>query len=104
MMFIKLHDTENGKILALCDEKLINEVLTDDKGIELNIKDYRNFYAGKLIDASYNLAELISLDELLSANIIGHESVAYAIKNSIIQKGHVKLINKVPYAHAYKMK
>ncbi len=102
MMFIKVHDTENGKILALCDQVLINEIITEDD-IELNIKEYHDFYKGKLIDTKYDLSESIRLDEIISANIIGHESVSYAISNSIIEQENIKLINSIPYAQAYKM-
>ena len=102
MMFIKVHDTENGKILALCDQILIDEVIVED-GIELNIKEYNNFYKGKLIDNKYNLSESLHSDEIISANIVGQESVSYAIDNNIIEQENIKLINSIPYAQAYKM-
>lgn len=101
-MFIKVHDTENGKILALCDQTLIGEVLAED-GMELNIREYHNFYKGELIDSKYDLSKSLRLDEIVSANIVGRESVSYAIDNNIIEQGNIKLISSIPYAQAYKM-
>ena len=98
----RMNSTENGKILALCDQILIDEVIVED-GIELNIKEYNNFYKGKLIDNKYNLSESLHSDEIISANIVGHESVSYAIDNNIIEQENIKLINSIPYAQAYKM-
>lgn len=102
MIFIKIHDTENGKILAMCDEKLIDEILSEDE-LVINIKNYQDFYSGELIDQHENLSSRISLKEIFSANIIGEEAVALGIRNKIIKKEHIKLINKIPYAHAYKI-
>ena len=97
---MKIHDTENGKIVAMCDESLIDKVLDDGK-IVMDIKSYSDFYKGSLITAEQ--FPDISTDKMTSANIVGKESVDTAIKNKVIERGHVKTIKSVPYAQAYKV-
>lgn len=97
-----MHDTENGIILALCDEKLIDKILVDEE-LELDIKNYQDFYNGKLINKEEILDENIKIKELLSVNIVGEEAVFYGIKNKIIEKQNIKKINNVPYAQAYRV-
>lgn len=102
MLYIKMHDTENGIILALCDEKLINEILIEGE-LELDIKNYQDFYNGKLIDKEEILDENIKIKELFSVNIIGEEAIFYGIKNKIIEKENIKQIINIPYAQAYRI-
>ncbi len=102
MIYVKMHDTENGIILAVCDEKLINEILIDGE-LEINIKNYQDFYIGELINKEELLDGKIKINEIFSANIIGEEAVFYGIKNKIIQEQNIKKIKNIPYAHAYKI-
>ncbi len=96
---MKIHDTENGKIIAMCDESLIDKVLEEGK-LVMDIKSYSDFYKGSLITADQ--FSDISTEKMASANIVGKESVDTAIKNKVIERGHVRTIKDVPYAHAYK--
>ncbi|MCL4379289.1 MAG: DUF424 family protein [Candidatus Marsarchaeota archaeon] len=98
MIYVKVHNTENGKIIAMCDESLIGKVLEDGK-LVMDLKAYSDFYNGSLITPSQ--FPDMPADEIVSANVVGEESVDVAIKHRIIGKGHVKMINGVPYAHAY---
>ena len=82
--------------------KLINEVLVEGE-LELDIKNYQEFYNGKLIDKEEILDENIKIKELFSVNIIGEEAVFYGIKNKIIEKQNIKKITNIPYAQAYRM-
>jgi len=101
MIYVKLHATENGHIVAMCDSSLINRVLSEGD-IEINLKDYSDFYRGQLLskDAVLNL---VKKEEVYSANIVGVESVEVALEKGIIEKGHVKKIEKVPYANAFRL-
>lgn len=102
MIYVKKHPTDNGIMLAMCDADLMDKVLSEGD-IEINIKDYSDFYKGDLI-SSKNVKNVIDEAMIHSANVIGKESVSAAIENSIIEKAHVKTINKVPYAQAYRTK
>ena len=102
MIYFKKHRTDNGAIIAMCDSDLIDKVLQEG-AIELNLKDYSSFYKGELISAE-QAKELINPKEIFSANVVGSKSVEVAMKSAIIEKSHIKTINRVPYAQAFKVK
>ncbi len=102
MIYFKKHRTENGAIIAMCDSDLIDKVLQEG-AIEINIKDYSSFYKGELI-TPVQAEALINTKEIFSANVVGSKSVEIAMKSAIIEKGHIKTINSVPYAQAFKVK
>ncbi len=102
MIYIKIHSTDNGDIIAMCDSELLGKVLKE-KDFEINLKDYSDFYKGELANEERAL-KLIRHDRLSSANIVGKESVSTAIKAKIIDKSSVKKVEKVPYAYAFRIK
>ena len=99
---MKSHRTDNGTIVAMCDSSLIDKVLKGN-GAELNIRDYSGFYKGELVGPAKALA-LLETKDLLSANIVGEESVRVAIDKGVIDSDNVKMIGDVPYAHAFTIK
>jgi hypothetical protein len=101
MIYIKSHKTDEGLILAMCDESLIGSVLDDGK-MFIDIKRYADFYVGELVDKA-KAKELISPEKISSVNVIGEEAIQVAISNSVISKDNVKSIKGVPYAQAYKV-
>lgn len=101
MIYIKVHKTENGDIIAMCDSSLIDKVLVQGE-VEINIRDYSEFYKGELVSEA-KAKSMIKPERLYSANIIGNESVEVAIKSHIISRENVKRVEKVPYAHAFKL-
>jgi len=84
----------------MCDESLIDKVL-EEGNILINIKGYADFYKGSLIPAR-EFGE-ISTKNMITANIVGQEAVSTAIRNKVIDQTHVKRVNGVPYAQAYKV-
>jgi hypothetical protein len=101
MIYVKLHPTDNGIMVAMCDSKLIDKILSEGE-IEINLKDYSDFYKGALLGKEAALA-LIKKDDIYSANIVGDESIKIALEKGIIEKGHLKKIEKVPYANAFRL-
>ncbi|MCL4411126.1 MAG: DUF424 family protein [Candidatus Marsarchaeota archaeon] len=101
MIYYKEHLIDEGVIIAICDENLIDKVL-EDGDLFMDISSYSDFYKGELIDPNADLK--LDLREFNSANVVGSESVAFAIKNFLISKDNVKMVGKVPYAHSYKVK
>lgn len=103
MLYLKIHETDNGKMVAMCDEPLINKVL-EEGDLFLDIKNYGEFYKGELLamgSATMVLSKVIK--EIHSANVVGPESVKVAIEAKIVDKAQVKKIEKIPFAQAYKM-
>ncbi len=102
MIYIKIHDTENGKMIAMCDSTLIDKVLKEGE-IEINIRDYSDFYKGELVGVE-KAAGMLDPKKLYSANIVGKESVEAAIKGGVILKESVRKVKSIPYANAFKIK
>ena len=102
MIYIRIHNTDNGNMLAMCDSALIDKVVSEGE-LEINIKDYSEFYKGQLVSEEGALG-IIKKEEVVSANIVGEEAVKVALKKGVIEKGHIKRISKVPYANAFRVK
>jgi hypothetical protein len=102
MLYLKIHNTESGDILAMCDSALTGRVLSEDE-VEINLKDYSEFYIGRLMDPEGAHA-LIKSTRIMTANIVGEESVRVALKSGIIKRGHVKRVMGVPYANSFRVR
>ena len=85
----------------MCDESLIDKVLEEGK-LVIDIKSYSDFYKGKLISPDEPNG-IPARSKIFSANIMGRESVKVAMDWGVIEKGHIKTVSGVPYAHAYKV-
>jgi hypothetical protein len=97
MIYLKVHETENGgRILAMCDKSLIGRVL-EEGDVYIDLKNYSDFYVGELIKDEKE----IEVKNVSSVNIIGKEAVALAIKNGVIKKDDVRTVEGVPYAQVY---
>ena len=102
MIYVKLHSTENGNMLAMCDSALIDKVLSEGD-IEINLRDYSDFYKGQLTSSKEALT-MVKREDIHSANIVGKEAIKVALDRKIIEKANVKTVNKVPYANAFRVK
>lgn len=99
MIYIKLHDTDNGSIIAMCDQSLIGKTLSEDD-LFIDLKSYASFYKGELVSPS-KAKELIDSKRIYSANIVGKESVEVAVAMGIVHESAILSVEGVPYAHAY---
>jgi hypothetical protein len=97
MIYVKEHVTEEGIIIAMCDEMLIGKVL-EEGNVVIDLKTYAEFYKGALMQPKEYMK---GNGKILSANIIGDEAVATAVDNMIIENENIKKINGIPFAHAY---
>ena len=102
MIYLKLHPTDNGVMLAMCDALLIDKILSEGD-IEINLKDYSDFYKGQHLGREAALA-LLKKEEIYSANIVGEEATKIALEKGIIEKGHLRKVDNVPYANAFRVK
>ena len=98
-MYLKIHETEAGRIVAVCDEDLLGQVLTDGKTF-LDLKKYEDFYNGKKVKSRQIKAALKSFS---SANIVGKESIAAALSTGLVSESYVKYIKNIPYVQVYKI-
>ncbi|MDE1866034.1 MAG: DUF424 family protein [Candidatus Micrarchaeota archaeon] len=102
MIYVKLHNTDNGNMLAMCDSSLIGKVISEGD-VEINLKDYSDFYKGQLVSEEGALG-LVKREEIMSANIVGKESIAVCLKKGVIERKNVREVGKVPYANAFRIK
>lgn len=102
MIYVRIHSTDNGNMVAMCDSELIDRILSEGD-IEINLRDYSDFYKGQLTSGEEALS-MIKKEEIHSANIVGEEAVKVALKKGIIEKSNVKKVSKVPYANAFRVK
>ena len=99
MIYLKIYETEKGRMIAMCDENLIGKVLKQGK-MELDLKTYSDFYRGDLISEETALS-IVTGDGLYSANIVGKNSVGIFLVKGLVDKNQVKKISKVPFVQLY---
>jgi len=95
MIYVKIHKSRDRTIIAICDKDLIGKKIKT-KDLEIDVTE--RFYKGEELTEK----EIIKLlKEAENINILGKESVDFAIKNKIIRKDSVILIKDVPHAQVY---
>ncbi len=101
MIYIRLHETEKGAVVAMCDEELIGKRLKEGKR-ELDLASYGEFYRGELVDKK-TAAKMISKEAVYTANVVGEESLSVCIEKGLASRSDAATISGVPYLHIYKM-
>jgi hypothetical protein len=98
-MYLKIHDTQKGRVVAACDESLIGRVL-EGGGAYIDLDMYRGFYVGTKAGKE-ELKQ--ALGTFSSANLVGKETVDVAVSMGLIDKKGVMYINKIPYIQIYRL-
>jgi hypothetical protein len=99
MIYLKQHDTEKGRIIAMCDEKVLGRVLSE--GVrEVDLNKYAGFYRGELVN-SEKAAEEIGDEKFYSANVVGEESVKVFLKKGMADQGSVAVVEGVPFIQIF---
>lgn len=98
-MYLKVHQSQKGAIVAACDEELIGKVL-EDKDAYMDLGKHRGFYAGRVCGKE-ELKE--ALGNFISANLVGKGPVEAAIEMGLAGKGDVRYIKKIPYIQIYRI-
>ena len=101
MIYLKRHSSPNGIVLAMCDEELIGKILKEDK-IELDLDTYSGFYKGELM-AEEDANELITDEDLYSANIVGERSLLIVMEKGLVKKEEVRRVSGVPFVQIFKI-
>ncbi len=96
-MYVKIHITGNRTITAICDEELINKTFSQGK---LILEITERFYKGEIMKED-KVLEL--MNNATNLNIVGKKAIKLAIKNNIINKENVILIQNIPHAQVYQI-
>ena len=102
MIYIKIHPSDNGSVIAMCDDSLMGAVLEEGDAF-IDINTYSDFYKGRLVKKEDALKIITDVKDFYSANIVGKESVGIALEVGLIEKVNVKKVKKVPYAQSYRI-
>ena len=92
MIFVKEHIHNNRKLLAICDGDLIGKKYEEEEKI---LEVSKSFYHGSPM---FEKDVLSLIEDNIMLNIVGEESVAFALKNKLINKKGIAKIKGVPYA------
>ncbi len=98
-MYLKIHEIGEGKIVAACDKELIGKVL-EDENIYLDLDRSRSFYVGRL-STKGELKK--ALEDFVSANLVGKNTVNVAIESGVAQESDVIYINTTPHIQIYRI-
>ena len=96
-MYLKVHENNGGKIVAVCDEDLIGKTFQEGDAI-LDLDKYKTFYHGKKVEDEEIKNAFKSFS---SANIVGKKSISLAISAGLISKDDVLHVKGVPYVQIY---
>lgn len=91
-MLIKIHKTEDRKIVSLCDETLIGKKF-EEGDLQLEVSEF--FYKGDKMDEEEILGEMRAVSSL---NIVGKEAIQFALKHNLISKQNIIKIQNIPHA------
>ncbi|MFH1840404.1 MAG: DUF424 family protein [Nanoarchaeota archaeon] len=94
-MYVKFHIKGDRTVVAICDEDLIGKTLEDKKAC---IKVTKRFYKG---EKKKEKEVAVILQEATNINIIGKKSIAFAIKQGVLDKEAVRKIKGMPHAQIY---
>jgi len=98
-MYLKIHETQKGRIVAACDKGLLGQILDDGK-VHLDLKAHRDFYKGKQAKED-DLKQ--ALARFTSANLVGKKAVAVALEMDLADEESIIYINKVPHIQLYRI-
>ena len=98
-MYMRIHETPKGRIVAACDKDLLGKVVEEGNAI-LDLKTHKEFYAGDLADEARLKGELARFS---SANLVGKKAVDVALELELVDENAIIYINKVPHIQLYRI-
>ncbi|NOR84725.1 DUF424 family protein [archaeon] len=88
---LKIHESDNKQLVALCDSELLGKVFEQNNFI-LDIDE--DFFGGDIADEK-TILESIKIAHTINAS--GNKIVEFLLSKNIIEKSHVKTIDNVKY-------
>ena len=90
---VKVHRTDGRVVVALCDNNLIGQKF-ESGDLRLDITE--RFYKGEQLKND----DMATISNASSLNVVGKESVGFALKHKLINKENIIKVGRVPYAIA----
>ena len=94
-MYVKIYETEESVLIAVCDRDLIGNTYRDS-GLKLEVTE--EFFKGELADADRVQTALL---QATTANIVGAQSIDAAISCGAIEPESVVVIGGIPHAQMF---
>ncbi len=92
MILVKIHNSGTSEVICLCDSGLLGKKFSQDN-MYLNITE--RFYRGVEMPEDKMLSLMKTSRNL---NIVGRESITFALKHHFITKESVIIIQGIPHA------
>ena len=99
MIFFKSYGTDNGSVVAMCDQELIGRVLRSGK-LLVDLDRYASFYKGELLSED-EAAERLGSEKIYSANVVGERSIGIVVKCGLACADDVMSVGGVPFIQIY---
>ncbi len=99
VIYLKVHDTEKGTIIAMCDEKLIGTILNEGKAV-IDLDKYSGFYKGDLV-SNEEAQALIENSSIYTANIVGKEAVDVFVRSGLAKEEEIGSVDGVPFVQVF---
>lgn len=96
-MYLKIHERQNRKIIAVCDKELIGKTF-EEKDLQLKVSEH--FYKGSILPQEEIIKILKAADNI---NLVGKKTIELALKNNIISKENIIKIKGVPHAQIFSL-
>ena len=96
MFWAKVYVLKYDTICAICDKEILGKIFKF-KGVEIKISE--RFYKGEMVDKD-RAVKIMKNSNI--GNLFGKRIVELAIKEKIIDRRNVLLINKIPHAQFLK--
>ncbi len=101
MIYIRIHTTPEGKIVAMCDSELLGKIYREEKR-ELDLSSYSGFYRGDLIDEKEAEAT-IPISDFYTANAVGERSVGIFVKKGLASASEAHKVDGIPYLQLFRV-
>jgi len=98
-MYLKIHQKQGKRIVAICDKEIIGKKIVGGD-LELDLELYSSFYKGEITNETGIIKALNNFD---SINVVGVKSVGLCVKIKLGSLDDVRYINKVPMLQIYKV-
>lgn len=92
MIYVKTHEAEERKVVAMCDEEILGKTFEENE-VCLDVK--KSFYGGKLVSED-EAVEIMRKADIL--NLVGERTIGLAIELGIVSQIHIIKIKGVPHA------